>query len=69
MASEVTTFEELTNLIVLEQFKNSVLARITYINEQKAETAAKAAELAGYYILSHKSSLEFRKRVIFLKIK
>lgn len=34
MASEVTTFEELTDLIVLEQFKNSVPARIaTYINE------------------------------------
>ncbi len=32
MASEVTTFEELSNLIVLEQFKNSVPARIaTYI--------------------------------------
>lgn len=47
MASEVTTFEELTDLIVLEQFKNSVPARIaTYINEQKADTAAKAAELA-----------------------
>ncbi|XP_039531236.1 uncharacterized protein LOC120481582 [Pimephales promelas] len=63
MASEVTTFEELSNLIVLEQFKNSVPARIaTYINEQKAETTAKAAELADDYILTHKSSFEFRKR-------
>ncbi len=51
MASEVTTFEELCNLIVLEQFKNSVPARIaTYINEQKADTAAKAAELADDYV-------------------
>lgn len=63
MASEVTTFEELSNLIVLEQFKNSVPARIaTYINEQKADTPAKAAELADDYILTHKSSFEFRKR-------
>ncbi len=62
MASEVTTFEELSNLIVLEQFKNSVPARIaTYINEQKADTAAKAAELADDYVLTHKSSFEFRK--------
>ncbi len=52
MASEVTTFEELSNLIVLEQFKKSVPACIaTYINEQKAYTAAKAAELAGDYVL------------------
>ncbi len=62
MASEVTTFEELCNLIVLEQFKNSVPPRIaTYINEQKADTAAKAAELADD-CLTHKSSFEFRKR-------
>uniref|UniRef100_A0A8C1I8K6 Gypsy retrotransposon integrase-like protein 1 n=1 Tax=Cyprinus carpio TaxID=7962 RepID=A0A8C1I8K6_CYPCA len=61
MASEVTTVEELTDLIVLEQFKNSVPARIaTYINEQKADTAAKAAELADDYVLTHKS-FEFRK--------
>lgn len=63
MASEVTTFEELSNLIVLEQFKNSVPARIaTYIKKQKADTPAKAAELADDYILTHKSSFEFRKR-------
>lgn len=63
MASEVTTFEELTNLIVLEQFKQSVPARIsTYINEQKADTAVKAAELADDYVLTHKSNFEFWKR-------
>ncbi len=55
ITSEVTTFEELSNLIVLEQFKNSVPARIaTYINEQKADTAAKAAELADDYVLTQK---------------
>lgn len=67
MASEVTTFEELTDLIVLEQFKNSVPARIaTYINE--ADTAAKAAELADDYVLTHKS-FEFRKRDEFFEDK
>ncbi len=63
IASEVNTLEELSNLIVLEQFKNSVPARIaTYINEQKADTAAKAAALADDYVLTHRSSFEFRKR-------
>ncbi len=63
MASEVNKLEELSNLIELEQFKNSVPARIaTYINKQKADTAAKAAALADDYVLMHKSSFEFRKR-------
>lgn len=53
----VGDFEGLCNLIVLEQFKNSVSGRVaTYINEQKAETAAEAAALADDYVLTHRGS-------------
>ncbi len=70
MASEVNTFEELSNLIVLEQFKNPVSAHIaTYINEQEADTAAKAAEFAYDYVLTHKSSFDFGKGMKCLRIK
>ena len=48
------TFEGLSNLLVLEQFRDSVLARIgTYVSEHKVRTAAEAAVLADDYVLIH----------------
>ncbi|XP_023191398.1 uncharacterized protein LOC111608951 [Xiphophorus maculatus] len=55
-AAEVKTFEQLGELVVLEQLKNSVPEVVaTYICEQKAQTAAAAAALADDYVLTHKS--------------
>ena len=54
-ASEVTDFEELCDLMILEQFRNAVPPRVaTYINEQKAKNAADAAALADDYVLTHR---------------
>ncbi|KAL2077768.1 hypothetical protein ACEWY4_027272 [Coilia grayii] len=51
----VDTFEKLCDLVVLEQFKNIVPARIaTYINEHNVKTAAEAASLADKYTLTHR---------------
>lgn len=60
-AGGVSTFEELTSLIVLEQFRNILPDRIaTYINEHKVKTAAEASVLADEFVLIHKHS--FRER-------
>ncbi len=60
-ALEVTTFEDLCNLVILEQFKNNLPERVsTYISERKVVTAGEAAVAADQYILLHKSS--FRER-------
>lgn len=53
-ASEVKDFNDLSDLMVLEQFKNSVPERIAmYICEKKVKTAAEAAALAEY-LLTHR---------------
>lgn len=52
-ASNVESFEELCNLVVLEQFKQSVYCYI-YINECKAKTPNDVAVLADEYVLTHK---------------
>lgn len=58
-ASEATTFEGLCDLIVLEQFKNSVPEAVaTYINERKVKSPCEAAALADEYVLTHKSHFE-----------
>lgn len=55
----VTTFEELSNLIVLEQFRNILPERVaTHIFEQKMKTAAEAAVVADDFALTHKYSLK-----------
>ncbi|XP_038156371.1 zinc finger MYM-type protein 1-like [Cyprinodon tularosa] len=47
VAEGVKDFESLCDLMVLEQFKTIIPARVaTYVNEQKVKTAAKAAVLA-----------------------
>lgn len=52
-ALEVKTFDN--NLMVLEQFKNSLPSNVAiYINERKVKTAAEAAALADEYVLTHK---------------
>ena len=56
-ASEVTTFEALCDLVVLEQFKNSIPERVaTYVMEHKVKAPIKAAVLADEYALAHKCS-------------
>uniref|UniRef100_A0A8L0DMS3 ribonuclease H n=1 Tax=Oncorhynchus mykiss TaxID=8022 RepID=A0A8L0DMS3_ONCMY len=55
-ASAVVTFQGLCDLIMLEQFKDTIPDRIaTYINEQKVKNVAEAAVLADEYVLTHKS--------------
>ena len=56
-ASNVTDFESLSQLILLEEFKNSLPDRlVTYLNEQKVETLAQAAVLADEFVLTHKQT-------------
>ena len=56
VASGVENYGDLSDLIVLEQFKNSIPENVAvYICEQKAQTAAEAAALADDYALTHKS--------------
>lgn len=56
-ASEVFTFKELRELIVLEQFKQSLPKVMqTYLNDADAKTVVKAAEAADNYVLIHKDS-------------
>lgn len=54
-SSDVSGFESLCNLIVLEQFKNSLPSGVaTYLTERKVTTASEAAELADEYVLIHR---------------
>ena len=60
LALKVETFDKLCDLIVLEQFKNSIPENIaTYINNQKVKTAAEAAAVADDYVLMHRRNLGF----------
>ena len=53
----IKTLDDLKNLVVLEQFENSVTDRIaTYINEHKVQTAYDAAILADEFVLTHTST-------------
>lgn len=52
--SSVESYDDLCDLIVLEQFKSSLPAQLaTYITEKKVKTAAAAAVLADEYVLTH----------------
>ncbi|XP_044000295.1 uncharacterized protein LOC122847010 [Gambusia affinis] len=52
---KISTFVDLCNLVVLEQFKNSVPSHIAvYIREHNVKTAAEAAKLADEYVLLHR---------------
>lgn len=53
-ANEGDSYEDLCNLIVLEQSKNSVSHNIAvHINESKVKTASAASVLADEYLLTH----------------
>lgn len=50
--SEVDTFDNLCDLVVLEQFKNSVPNNVAlYITEHKVKTPGKAVVLADEFVL------------------
>lgn len=58
VASSVDNFDGLCNLVILEQFKDTLSKRVaTYLNERKVTTAAEAAGLADEYVLVHKGWL------------
>ncbi len=57
MVSDVKTLEDLKELMVLEQLKNSVLDHVvTYVSERKPVTAYEAAVMADEFFLIHKTS-------------
>ena len=61
-ALKVTDFEGLCDLIVLEQFKNTLPEHIAnYVGDRKVTTAAEAAALADEYVLTHKRSYVERR--------
>lgn len=52
---KVQSFEELRELILLEEFKNCLPEHVaTYLNEQKVLKCSAAAVLADEYVLTHK---------------
>ena len=54
-ASGTDTFEGLCDLLVLEQFRQSVPVRIaTYVSEHKVRSVVEAAVLADDYVLIHR---------------
>ncbi len=56
-ALDIKTIKDLTHLMVLEQFKNTVQSRLAvYINEHNVETPEEAAMLADDFVLTHKST-------------
>ena len=60
---KVDTYDALCDLIVLEQFKNSVPSHIAvYISEHKVKTAAEAATLTDEYVLTHRIEREYSVR-------
>ena len=48
---DVTIYEQLCSLVVLEQLKDCLA---THINEHTVQTATEAAVLADEYVLTHK---------------
>ncbi len=53
---KVQTYEELFELIILEEFKNCLLeCVVTYINEQKVLKSYGTAALVDEYVLTHKN--------------
>lgn len=53
------TYGALTDLLILEQFKNILPEWIaTFVSENKVTSAAQAAVLADEFVLTHKSSCD-----------
>lgn len=56
-AAGVVSYKDLSDLIVLEQFKNTLRDHIaTYVNEHKVSDVLEAASLVDDYVLTHKSN-------------
>ncbi len=56
-ASKTTTFDQLQELFLLEDFKNCLPGNlVTYLNEQKVNSLSAAAVLADEYMLTHKTA-------------
>ena len=61
-SQKAETKEDLTQLILLEEFKNCLPDVIcTFINEQKVSTLDRAAVLADEFILTHKPDFDRRQ--------
>ncbi|XP_028855030.1 uncharacterized protein LOC114801180 [Denticeps clupeoides] len=55
VSSKVSTWEQLRELILLEEFKNCVPEAVaTHLNDQKVSTLAQAAVCADEFVLTHK---------------
>ncbi len=55
-ACKVTKFDQLRELILLEEFKKCLPEKIVvYLNEQKVETLSKAAVCADEFVLTHRA--------------
>ena len=62
-AAEVDDYDSLRELIVLEQFKNSVPERVaTHISEQKVRKVLEAAAIADDYVLIHQNTNAAERR-------
>ncbi len=56
LSSKVTSLEDLQKLILLEDFKNCVPAKIVvHLNEQKVMALASAVVLADEFVLTHRN--------------
>lgn len=56
VSSNVKTFDNMMDLIVLEKFKNTLPERVaTYVAEKEAQNEAEAAVLVDQYELTHKA--------------
>lgn len=54
LTSKVTSLEDLQDLILLEDFKNCVPAKIVmHLNQQKVTSLANAVVLADEFVLTH----------------
>lgn len=61
---DVSSFSDLCELTVLEQFKNSVPSHIvTNIDERQVKTVTEAASLADNYVLTHRGDCDYRAPV------
>ncbi len=63
-ASKVTTFEQLKELILVEEFKNCISEKIVYLNEQKVSSLADAAVFADEFVLTHKCHKQRQKQQV-----
>lgn len=65
-SSKVTDFEQLRELILIEDFKNSLPDKIVvFLNEKKISTLAEAAVCADEFVLTHKSTFVSRRESNF----